>query len=117
MKRAVVAIIVAAFVVSIMAQPAVAGCRHRHHHPGVAIGVGTVFLGSAILHSSHAHSCHKHCRHGHWQVKKVWVPPVYAKVWVPGHYNRLGKWVPGHWERSKKSTGYWKKEKIWVAGR
>jgi len=29
--------------------------------------------------------------------RKIWVPPVYIKVWNPAHYNRKGRWVPGRW--------------------
>jgi hypothetical protein len=27
--------------------------------------------------------------------RRIWVPPVYNKVWNPAHYNRKGRWVPG----------------------
>lgn len=54
---------------------------------------------------------------GHWEIRKFWVPPVYEKVWNPGHYNRWNEWVPGHWIEIEKSPGYWREERVWVADR
>ena len=58
-----------------------------------------------------------HHRPGHWEVRKVWVPPAYEKVWNPGHYNKRGHWKPSRWVRVEISPGYWKKERIWVPHR
>ena len=55
-----------------------------------------------------------HRRPGHWEVRKLWVPPAYEKVWNPGHYNRKGHWKPSRWIRVEVSSGYWKKERVWV---
>jgi hypothetical protein len=54
---------------------------------------------------------------GHWEVTKVWVEPVYERVWNPAHYNRHGRWVPGHWMNVEKTPGYWKEERVWVSTR
>lgn len=60
--------------------------------------------------------CPSRCR-GHWETRRIWVPPVYEKVWNPGHYNRNHEWVCGHWIRLEKKPGYWKTEKFWVSNR
>jgi hypothetical protein len=54
---------------------------------------------------------------GHWEVQKTWVPPVYKKVWNPGHYNRKGRWVPGEWIKIESEPGRWVKERVWVGTR
>lgn len=56
-------------------------------------------------------------RRGHWELQRIWVPPVYKKKWKPGHRNPRGRWIPGCWSRVTVSRGYWKKERIWVVGR
>jgi hypothetical protein len=47
----------------------------------------------------------------------VWVPPAYKKTWKPGHHGRRGRWNPGRWVKVPVRRGYWKKEKVWAAGR
>lgn len=61
-------------------------------------------------------SCRNHCC-GRWEVRKVWVPPSYERVWNPGHYNRRNEWVPGAWIRVQKCGGYWTTERVWVSSR
>ncbi|NNF99135.1 MAG: hypothetical protein HKM93_07130 [Desulfobacteraceae bacterium] len=115
-----------------------AGREQRARWEGVAIGVAATLVGQAILDHHHG-GYHQPAtvrvnvgprhrgpgrRHypppprpqrGHWEVRKVWVPPVCEKVWNPGHYNRRGHWVPGHWITVESAPGYWKKERIWIA--
>ncbi|THB74980.1 MAG: hypothetical protein D3926_20870 [Desulfobacteraceae bacterium] len=60
----------------------------------------------------------KHRRRGHWEIRRIWVPPVYKEKWVEGHYShRKGRWVRGHWKRKMIRDGYYKKEKVWVSRR
>ncbi len=54
---------------------------------------------------------------GHWEVQKVWVEPVYQRVWNPGHYDAHQNWVPGHYIKIEKQPGYWKEERVWVTTR
>lgn len=54
---------------------------------------------------------------GHWEMRKVWVPPVSERVWNPGHYSRHGHWVSGHWVTVERESGYWTKERVWVSRR
>lgn len=60
---------------------------------------------------------YKNPRHknGYWETRKVWVPPVYERVWNPGHYNSRHKWVPGQWISIEKEPGRWVTEKVWVS--
>jgi len=63
------------------------------------------------------HRQRQHQRQGHWEVQKVWVSPVWEKVWNPGHYNRRNRWVPGRYINIEKNPGYWMKKRVWVAYR
>jgi hypothetical protein len=125
----------------LVASPVWAGNVQRNRWEGVAIGAGAVILGKVLWDHFHyprhaydgyhhrpyypSHKLHppKHKyyprakRSGHWEIRKVWVPPVYEKVWNPGHYNRRGCWVPGKWIEIEKRPGYWDKERVWVAHR
>ena len=101
----------------------------------IAIGFGAALLGQALWDHHQAHTeyegsvhrfkgyrphgryRHRHHHHGHWEYRKIWVAPTYQKIWNPGHYNRRGRWVKGHWIEIKESDGFWRKERIWVAGR
>lgn len=114
-----------------------AGSKQSHRWEGVAIGVGTVILGSALFknyhHKSYSHRHHKpspvlepgygypppkYSRHrGHWEMRKKWIPPTYKKAWNPGHYNRRSKWVPGHWIEAVGRPGCWTKTRVWVVRR
>ena len=137
-------LLVLAFTFVILTPSAHAGNVQRHRWEGLAIGLGTVILGSALLRSqqlpthqsfsydsqpppSYRHRpdrddrsswrhkrSHRHHR-GYWEMRKEWVPPTYKKVWNPGHYNRHRKWVAGHWIRIEGQPGYWTKTRVWVA--
>ncbi len=128
----------------LVASPVWAGNVQRNRWEGVAIGAGAVILGKVLLdHLQHPgydnrvyhhqppppkykrHKLHrpKHKyyprarRSGHWEIRKVWVPPVYKEIWNPAHYGRRGHWVRGKWIEIEKRPGYWKKERVWVAHR
>ena len=51
---------------------------------------------------------------GHWEVRKVWIAPVYEEKWNPGHYNRRGEWVSGRYQKFMIQEGYWSEKKVWV---
>ena len=63
------------------------------------------------------HRYHHRHRHGHWQWQRVWVPPAFKKTWKPGHHGRRGRGNPGRWVKVPVRRGYWKKERVWAAGR
>ncbi len=119
------------FCISATATASWAGSRQQHRWEGVAIGLGAAILGHAIYQNHQRPAPEpdvvyrerrpgryyhgKHYRSGHWKYKKVWRPPVYERVWNPGHYVPNGRWIPGRWIEIKKSDGHWVKEKVWIA--
>jgi len=118
---------------SLMKPAAWAGNVQRNRWEGVAIGIGAAILGSALInhyrysvpaqsaiYQHHPPTPHYDNRYrqkpsGHWEVRKVWVPPTYKRIWNPGHYKRHGRWVPGQWMNIEKKPGYWTKERVWVS--
>lgn len=139
MKKLLAIATVAAVCVAFSVSPADAGSKQRHRWEGVAIGVGAALLGGAIIHDIHRvhhrpvrvyhhreyrprrYESREYCppprRRGHWEEKKVWIPPVYERVWNPGHYDCNNEWIPGRWMRVEKRPGYWKSERVWVSYR
>ena len=120
--------------IGIIASPVGAGNVQRNRWEGLAIGIGAAILGKVIFDhvqqqrrsSGAVYGHHRypephygppHRHSGHWEIRKVWVPPVYKRVWNPGHYNRKGRWVSGKWIKIEKQPGYWKKERIWISER
>ena len=118
---------------SFMKPSAWAGNVQRNRWEGVAIGIGAAILGSALInhhrysvptqstvYQRHPSTPHYGRRYrqkhsGHWEVRKVWVPPTYKRIWNPGHYKRHGRWVPGQWMNIGKKRGYWTKERVWIS--
>jgi len=113
-----------------------AGNVQRNRWEGVAIGLGAAVLAGSIIQAfnrpaappapnysqpapppatSYYNPPPRRAR-GHWEMRDVWVPPVQEKVWNPAHYNRQGKWTPGRWMMVERQAGYWKKDRVWVAG-
>lgn len=87
--------------------------RHeRYHHSKVECSVKY----DRRYHGRHHDSCRRNCC-GYWEVRKVWVPPVYERVWNPGHFNRRNEWVHGKWIRIEKESGYYRSERVWVSSR
>ncbi len=140
-KHALVKILVFATIfVFGMASIGSAGNVQRNRWEGVAIGLGAAVLAGSIIQAFNrptappAPAPAPNYRHhtpppatsyytppprrarGHWEMRDVWVPPVQEKVWNPAHYNRHGKWVPGRWMMVERQAGYWKKDRVWVAG-
>ena len=126
-------IVLIAVAINLQASSAMAGSKQRHRWEGFAIGIGTAIIGSAILDNHHNHHRYqpapRHYRkpppppprvkrhRGHWEMRKVWVPPNYKRVWNPGHYDRRGYWVDGDWIEIIDQPGYWEEERVWIAGR
>lgn len=115
-----------------------AGNVQRNRWEGVAIGLGAAIIGSALF-SNHHHypparryysppEVYHHyppasgyyapsndC--GYWEIRKVWVPPTYKRIWNPAHYNRRGEWVSGQWIEVEERPGYWEEKRVWVSRR
>ena len=118
---------------SFMKPSAWAGNVQRNRWEGVAIGIGAAILGNALINhyrysvpTQSAVNQHRPPTHyydnryrqessGHWEVRKVWVQPIYKRVWNPGHYDRYGRWISGQWMKFEKNPGYWTKERVWVS--
>ena len=129
-KKLLISLIVTAFAITLGFSPAVAGSKQRHRWEGVAIGVGAAILGNAIFQARRADQPPEvvyvvpepaypdngpNRRHGHWEWQQTWVPPLYERVWNPGHYNPNGSWVNGHWMDLETYAGHWTQERVWVA--
>jgi hypothetical protein len=126
-------IVLIAVAINLQTSSAIAGSKQRHRWEGFAIGLGTAIIGSVILDHHHNRHYYKpapthHRKHppppprvkrhrGHWEMRKVWVPPTYKRVWNPGHYDRRGRWVEGNWIEIVDQPGYWVEERVWIAGR
>ena len=130
-KKYIAITILSVFTVFAFNIPALAGSPQQHRLEGVVIGIGAVVLGKAIFDAYHhpypprapqpvVASYHHNGRQpvhvpaGHWEMRKHWNPPVFKKVWNPGHYNRHGHWVPGHWLQVEVESGHWVQERVWV---
>lgn len=129
MKKAFTIALTSILCVVFITSSAFAGSKRHHRLEGVAIGIGAVLLGKAIIDSAASRHSAEVVHHqtiiyqdplprrqprGHWEIKQVWVPPVYKKIWKPGHHNRRGYWVEGRWVSRVKEHGYWKDEEVWV---
>lgn len=126
MKKSVILSLAVLFLLSLSVSPAFAGSKQRHQWQGVAIGLGAAILGNAILNSSptcervavvehepHYRSCPPpRSRHGYCETRRIWVPPVYERVWNPAHYEN-GRWVHGQWIDLEVKSGYWREDRLW----
>ncbi len=109
-----------------------AGNVQRNRWEGVAIGIGAAILGSALFNhhrnaqppppavvyhhpapppwpKAYYHTPH-YPRHERWEIRKIWVPPTYKRVWNPAHYTQDGQWVIGAWIEIVDRPGYWREE-------
>ena len=117
-KNLFVVVFITILCVTFLTSSAWAGKKHRHRWEGIAIGVGAVMLGHALF----KHHPHRHFHpapppprfRGHREVRRVWIPPTYERVWNPGHYNHEGRWIPGQWIEVVKEPGYWGEKRVWV---
>lgn len=130
--KLIILILVSVFTITILTPTAYAGNTQKHRWEGVAIGIGVALLGSAFIKQNRHYSRpapepvykrrsapapgYSHHR-GHWEVRKEWIPPVYKKVWNPGHYNKKGRWVEGHWIEIVNQAGCWEETRVWVTRR
>ena len=106
-----------------------AGNVQRNRWEGVAIGVGAVVLGK-MLWAHHRDWYHSYWEkapkyytpapsklYDRWEMRKIWVPPTYKKVWRSGHYNYFGQWIPGKWITTITVPGHWDFKRVWVTNR
>lgn len=116
-----------------------AGSARRHTIEGIMIGTGVAILGAAIIselnkedepapaahippapqYTAHQYTAHHRPgkpwhKRGHWEVRRVWVEPVYETRWNPGHYTPDGRWVNGRMQEFLATKGYWREERVWV---
>ncbi len=106
----------------------------------VMFGTGAAILGAAMIHGIHHNSrplyisntpwhydAYRHGdrkkhnkrysqnrQRGHWETQKIWIEPVYATKWNPGHYNRRGRWINGRYTQYVVTDGCWQKNRIWI---
>lgn len=123
MKKILIVLTAMIFYLSFAADPAFAGSKERHRWEGVAIGVGAAILGNAIIKSYQPERVTVVERHTYYQPvpprhsqrycepRQVWVPPIYEKVWNPGHYE-YGRWVPGQHIMLERTPGYYVEERV-----
>ena len=125
MKNLLIVVIITILCVTLLTSSAWAGEKHRYRCEGIAIGVGAVILAHTLFNQHHPRYLHPAPVHihpppppprfyGDWEVRRVWIPPVYERVWNPGHYNHKGRWVPGRWIEVVKAPGYWSERRVWV---
>ncbi len=130
MKKLTVSLIAAFTCVSLLAVPAWAGSKQQHRWEGLAIGIGAAIVGSALL-NSHNNAVgnetaayeapmpppRRYCPprpRGHWEIRRVWVPPTFKRVWNPEHYNHIRERVPGGWIKIIDAPGHWTEYRVWV---
>ena len=133
-KRFMIGLLIGSITLVMIGSPALAGNVQRTRWEGVAIGVAATLLGQALLdhhrtayaqpapvpakgYRHHDHQVSTPPGNGrtiarHRNFQKVWVPPVYKKIWNPAHYDRQGRWVPWHWIQTQIAPGYWTKQRI-----
>lgn len=144
MKRVLTVGLVSLMCIALLTPAAWAGAKQRHRWEGVAIGVGAAILGHALIHGPHHYNrpyrgggtviihrerdrCdfprYRYRRHHHrpahasrWKTRRIWISPVYEKVWNPGHFDVDQRWVPGRWINVVKEPGHWAEKREW-AGR
>ena len=111
---------------SIASSDAYAGKSRRNMYEGIAIGLGAAILGGALLNhyqpryapeNTYCYPPPRPQRYGYWGYKKIWVPPVYNRVWNPGHYSYRGQWIPGGWVKIKARQGHWSRTRSWISRR
>lgn len=125
-KHLLMILLITFFSIGVITPSAWAGGKHRYRWEGIAIGIGAAMIGHALIqHHRHYHPppvvVYKPSPpprySGHWEVRKIWIPPTYERVWNPGHYNRRGRWIPGQWIKIERNPGYWVDKRVWVEER
>jgi len=134
MKKLMISLIAILVCVSLLTAPALAGAKQQHRWEGLAIGVGAALLGSALLNShnnSHNNAVGnetasyetpvppppRYCPprpRGHWEIRRIWVPPTFKRLWNPAHYDHRREWVPGGWIKIISDPGHWTQDRVWV---
>lgn len=132
MKKIAISLIAALTCVSLLTVPAWAGSKQRHRWEGIAVGIGAVLLGTALLNSHKniaaeetasyhvpmSHCAPRYCPprppRAHWEIRRIWVPPTFKRVWNPAHYNHRREWIPGEWIKIIDEPGHWTEERVRV---
>jgi len=136
-KKVSIVLLLTMLCCSLVVPSARAGNVQRNRWEGVAIGLGAAILGNVLMnHHRYSHPSQTAVYHhrrpkahrayrpprpprhgGYWEMRKIWVPPTYKRVWNPAHYNRRDKWIPGGWIKIEDQPGYWEEKRVWVSRR
>ena len=122
MKKLLVLLMVIIFYTTLFANPVLAGSAQYYRWEGIAIGLGAAILGSALInsaqpdqvtvvHETYYEPAPPRVYHEYCAPHRVWVPPVYEKVWNPGHYE-YGRWVHGQYIMVERAPGYWTEKRV-----
>ena len=125
MKKLIILLTAMIFFLTFFTNPVFAGSKQHYRWEGVAIGLGAAILGSALINSSQSsyepervtiveHKTYYRPDPPRYQrycePRRVWVPPVYDRVWNPGHYE-YGRFVSGKYIIIERVPGYWAEER------
>lgn len=116
-----ISLISLSFTPSVYARGDHRGWRHHRHGgwEGAGIILGTLVLLNFLYHDPGCYEGYeprpwtretRMISRGHWE--NICQPPVYKRVWNPGHYNRYDRWVYGKWQLIKIRDEYCKR--VWV---
>jgi hypothetical protein len=132
MKKLMISLIAILVCISLVAAPARAGSKQRHRWEGLAIGIGAALLGTALLNSHNnvaaderasynapsppgpPRYCPPRPPRGHWEIRRIWVPATFKRVWNPAHYNHRRERVPGGWIKIIDEPGHWTEDRVWM---
>lgn len=142
MKKIICITTAVLLLICMSATSSTAGAARRHTIEGVVIGTSLALIGAAIYNDIHRdgapdqrqhypavhepprhddryasreqyHNAHRYHRpRAHWEIQRVWIPPVYETRWNPGHYNRRGEWISGGYQDFLVKEGYYMEEKV-----
>ena len=85
--------------------------RRHHRRHGKGAGIGLAILGSLVVFDILQKRCYTpYHSYGHWE--RICYPPIYKRVWNPGHYNSYGRWIRPGWKQIEISGGHC--ERVWV---
>lgn len=90
--------------------------RHHSPHPRAYIEYrhGDRDWGHHRGYRRHHNWNHHYRPDGRWEIVRIWVAPVYEKVWNPAHYDERGVWIEGRYEDIRVSEGYYQERRVWV---
>jgi hypothetical protein len=121
MKKLILLLTAMIFSMTLFTNPVLAGSKQHYRWEGVAIGLGAAILGSSLInnyspehvtvveHRTYYQPDPPHYKR-YCEPQRVWVPPVYDKVWNPGHYDDC-RYISGRYIMIERSPGYWAEER------